>query len=241
VPYAQGDRKICSACRAELPLSGFGRNRAQKDGLANQCKKCLQASRTKSFKKDPRRFRRLQLNSYRRYKYGISVAEYDSMVAEVNGQCPICGSPPKPPFTCLAVDHCHASGRVRGVLCHGCNTALGQVQDDPAILRALADYVEAHNAIAAEHGPISRRPLPPLEPRRSEDHPKAKLTAPQVREIRGLVLAGVKQADIGQRFGITQAHVSLIALRRTWKHLPDATAENAAAARQRWDEEHTKE
>jgi hypothetical protein len=51
--------------------------------------------------------------------------------------CAVCGSDER-----LGIDHCHETGVVRGVLCHWCNTALGLAKDDPATLRALANYLE---------------------------------------------------------------------------------------------------
>jgi len=43
----------------------------------------------------------------------------------------------------LHIDHCHETGRVRGVLCHGCNIALGYFRSDPNLLRAAIAYLEA--------------------------------------------------------------------------------------------------
>jgi hypothetical protein len=60
------------------------------------------------------------------------------MVAAQNDRCLICERPGK-----LVVDHCHATGRVRGLLCNLCNTAIGQLRDSPALLRKAAEYVEA--------------------------------------------------------------------------------------------------
>jgi hypothetical protein len=45
------------------------------------------------------------------------------------------------------VDHCHATGNVRTLLCHLCNITLGMARDDPALLRAMADYVERHRLV----------------------------------------------------------------------------------------------
>jgi hypothetical protein len=56
--------------------------------------------------------------------------------------CDVCGRTTEP----MNIDHCHVSGEVRGLLCRDCNWALGKVQDDPQILRALAAYVECHRA-----------------------------------------------------------------------------------------------
>lgn len=56
--------------------------------------------------------------------------------------CQVCGRTNKEVGRDLSIDHCHATLTIRGVLCNGCNSALGHAQDDPEILRALADYLE---------------------------------------------------------------------------------------------------
>ena len=64
------------------------------------------------------------------------------MLAEQEGGCAICGEPPK--TSALHVDHCHDTGRVRGLLCFRCNSALGNFREDPAILTAALDYLAQH-------------------------------------------------------------------------------------------------
>lgn len=74
-------------------------------------------------------------------KYGIGAAEYRALLDAQVGACPICrGSLGENPH----VDHDHATGKVRALLCSGCNVGLGQFRDNPAALRAAADYVEHH-------------------------------------------------------------------------------------------------
>lgn len=58
--------------------------------------------------------------------------------------CELCGRAPTGQGKILAFDHCHTTGKFRGWLCNKCNTAIGLAGEDPAILRALADYLEAH-------------------------------------------------------------------------------------------------
>jgi hypothetical protein len=88
--------------------------------------------------------RRLSGNKwYRRQErlkqvYGLSLQDYNAMVAQQGGVCRVCKTKPARP---LFVDHCHASGRVRGLLCHPCNAALGFMRDDPVIAAAAADYL----------------------------------------------------------------------------------------------------
>lgn len=80
--------------------------------------------------------------------YGITVEQYDEMLATQNGVCFICGDPPDPngvrAASRLHVDHCHATGTNRKLLCLCCNNGLGHFRDDPARLRSAAEYLEQH-------------------------------------------------------------------------------------------------
>ena len=71
-------------------------------------------------------------------RFGVSGEEYDRMFAVQGGVCSICGRPPTE-RKALHVDHDHATGLVRKLLCHLCNTALGQFSDDPSVV--LSAYV----------------------------------------------------------------------------------------------------
>lgn len=72
--------------------------------------------------------------------YGITIEQYEEMKRIQNGLCAICLK--KPPPGRIAVDHCHATGKIRGLLCIACNLILGNGKDSPDILRAAADYLE---------------------------------------------------------------------------------------------------
>jgi hypothetical protein len=75
--------------------------------------------------------------------YGISIEDYEEMLAEQNGVCLICGSKPGTKRSKrLHVDHCHTTGRVRGLLCQKCNHMLGLAGDNPEVLRIAASYLE---------------------------------------------------------------------------------------------------
>jgi hypothetical protein len=71
--------------------------------------------------------------------YGISMADHDAMLARQRGVCAIC----KQSGQTLCVDHCHATGKVRGLLCSKCNSALGFCDDDPKRLLAAIVYLQA--------------------------------------------------------------------------------------------------
>jgi hypothetical protein len=90
---------------------------------------------------------------HRRFRYGLSAAEYEALLARQGGRCAACRRKPKRKRR-LEVDHCHVTGRVRGLLCNRCNTMLGMGDDDPDRLRAGIAYLEAAEKAA---GSRSRR------------------------------------------------------------------------------------
>jgi len=80
-----------------------------------------------------------------RLAYGITATHYDAMLEAQGGCCAACGAYPGTKRTKrLFVDHDHATGLVRGLLCQKCNHAIGLADDSPGRLRALAIYLEQH-------------------------------------------------------------------------------------------------
>jgi Recombination endonuclease VII len=74
-------------------------------------------------------------------RFGMSWREYELRLARQNGACAICKKKPKRRFLCI--DHCHKTGKVRGLLCTQCNAALGAFGDDPKFTQAATDYLTA--------------------------------------------------------------------------------------------------
>jgi len=83
-----------------------------------------------------------------RRKYGITDEQYDAMLKAQNGACAICKRPERmfigSTRTRLAVDHSHKTGKVRGLLCSTCNTALGAFGEDPERIRKAIEYIRLH-------------------------------------------------------------------------------------------------
>lgn len=78
--------------------------------------------------------------------FGLSRADYDAMLAAQGGVCAICGTDRNRGARDgmhFAVDHCHDTGKIRGLLCNRCNRALGFWEDDPALLRAALEYLDS--------------------------------------------------------------------------------------------------
>lgn len=94
---------------------------------------------------------RAQSNEMKK-RYGISLAQYEQMLADQGGACAICGGQETATHKTtqlkrrLAIDHCHVTKKVRGILCTGCNTVLGNAKDNIDILLKAAEYLERHQA-----------------------------------------------------------------------------------------------
>jgi len=88
--------------------------------------------------------RAAQLQNLKRY--GLTEADYDMMLEVQEYSCALCHEPEEKlradgSEMPLSVDHCHETGRVRGLLCHRCNTALGLFREDPEVLRRALEYL----------------------------------------------------------------------------------------------------
>jgi len=82
-------------------------------------------------------------------KYNLTPGEFESRLKEQKNCCLICDGPFK---GIPHIDHCHQTGKVRGILCFGCNVALGGFKDSPALLRRAAEYLESFSDKAQPSG-----------------------------------------------------------------------------------------
>jgi hypothetical protein len=123
----------CRSCRQVFPLDKFGRG-------ATNCGECTRAYQLARYH-DHKHERPWFANHIRR-TYGITLDQYDALLAEQGGVCAICRGPSTGKN--WHIDHDHITGKVRAILCNGCNVALGQMRNSPEILRAAADYLEKH-------------------------------------------------------------------------------------------------
>jgi hypothetical protein len=140
--------KTCTQCRAEKPLSAFP-VRKDRGTARTACKDCTRDAQRAwrqsrpNYEKD--RYQQTKVETRERHlvrKYGVSLADYERMLAAQDGLCAICGTTEDTQHNnVFHVDHCHATGRVRGLLCRGCNHVLGHLKDDPEALRRAISYL----------------------------------------------------------------------------------------------------
>lgn len=129
---ASRTEKCCPRCQLVKSVEDFNRDSGRVDGRNIWCRDCCRTHRQE------------RADYYRDYefrrRYGISLAEYDEMYRAQGGVCAICeqGCIQK---SNLAVDHCHTTGAVRGLLCGRCNQAIGLLREDLTLLRRAAEYL----------------------------------------------------------------------------------------------------
>ncbi|HVW80226.1 MAG TPA: endonuclease VII domain-containing protein [Mycobacteriales bacterium] len=142
----------CSDCQTAKPLSEFPRNRSDSIGYASYCKPC----HNKRGRENRIKHHGSTRDYHLRRRYGIDSADFDRMLAAQGGVCAACRkAEPR------HVDHDHATGAVRGLLCFNCNQALGNVRDDVYVMRGLMAYLDAQRS-ATGRPPREDHDLRPL-------------------------------------------------------------------------------
>jgi Autographiviridae endonuclease VII len=131
------EARICSKCRIEKSVEDFHRSSTSKDGIQYTCKTCNKA-RLSTPENVERRKRYAWLACLK--KFGITEDQYHGMFDRQLGLCAICHKPEND--IKLAVDHCHDTGKVRGLLCKRCNMGIGLLGDNPDTLISAAMYLK---------------------------------------------------------------------------------------------------
>lgn len=138
--------KKCRTCKQSKSLKDFHKHKSCKQGVRPDCKECLQEdNRVKSAiyrKNNPIKRRCTMYKS----KYGISLQKYNEMLTSQNKKCKICKTLDPGPKNVFAVDHCHKTGEVRGLLCYLCNMGLGSFRDNINTLKNAIKYLEDKSA-----------------------------------------------------------------------------------------------
>jgi len=158
--------KRCKVCGEVKPLVDFYAAPGMRDGRRNDCKRCNLAAKHQRYAADPEptkaRVRKWQQENRERYlarqkrnkqtpegrrrdrnghlkrTHGLTLADYDAMLALQKGRCAICGRMSAKSFH---IDHDHVTGEIRGLLCSACNHALGLFGESPQRLSRATNYV----------------------------------------------------------------------------------------------------
>lgn len=156
------ENKFCNCCITLKSIDLFGKDKHGRDGFTNYCKTCrnfLAREKAKSnpdgYKKRNEKSKQKRREYYQKQEvkdrvknqellksYKISLKDYNVMISKQNGVCAICF---KNELTArnknLAVDHCHKTGIIRGLLCSNCNRAIGLLKDSVPIIKSALKYL----------------------------------------------------------------------------------------------------
>ena len=149
--FKKKEGRTCIKCGETKDIEEFYKSRRNKDNYAirytTECKKCALKNRREHYAENKDRI----LASHRFRSYGLTKEEYDEMLDDQGGTCAICRREEwtRASITkktrALAVDHCHVTGNVRGLLCRACNLALGYFEDNIESMEKAILYLEKTN------------------------------------------------------------------------------------------------
>lgn len=145
------NKKFCKRCNQLLELEKFPLSKWTKHGRGTYCNSCMRESYPKN-KETNKIYNQNKSEKQRAYylkiKFGISIEDYKNLLEKQNNKCAICGEKELSLYNkkikTLAVDHCHKTGKVRGLLCMKCNTAIGSLKENVEILDKAKTYLMNH-------------------------------------------------------------------------------------------------
>lgn len=132
---------ICTRCKEPKPPYRMSK------ASSHLCKPCRTAATKEWAEANPKQWDRHQRKYYLRLKYGLTVEQADALYAAQGNRCAICGQlgGDSRGFR-LHIDHCHATGKVRGALCNNCNAGLGNFREDPDLMIKAMEYLAVHSS-----------------------------------------------------------------------------------------------
>jgi hypothetical protein len=141
----------------EYTCKRCGRVGVQGDGfysyIKKRCKQCLAEIQRAYRKTRPKHYWNTVDRRYTiKKRYGLSIEDFERMITAQNYKCAICGEDPRdyiysdPRKQKLHIDHCHTTGKVRALLCNGCNRALGLINENIEKAKSLVRYLEEYCA-----------------------------------------------------------------------------------------------
>lgn len=134
------DKKVCSKCKKNKPFSEFNKSKNSKFGLHHYCRKCVSLCRKNRYEHNTEK----QIQS----KYKVNFEFIKNLYVIQSGKCAICNKQISEELISkrygLAIDHCHDSNKIRGLLCYSCNSGIGLFHDNVEYLQNAINYLKEH-------------------------------------------------------------------------------------------------
>lgn len=161
------ENRKCSKCglEKELNSNNFCKDKYDKSGFTYQCKVCRAIKQKEWSLANPEKVKELNAKnklkrkafydspegiissrrSHLKRTYNLTLEEFNEKLESQNNVCAICNSSnTRDKHGVMAVDHCHNTGKIRGLLCFKCNSALGNFNDDKQLLIKAIKYLEKY-------------------------------------------------------------------------------------------------
>lgn len=161
------NERTCIRCSGTFPLLDFPIQQRLPDGSPKRrtiCKPCYAREMREYLARNPEQHKKKRLayvswqernprahkHNLLRFKYGMTVDHYEQLMRDQDGKCAVCGGVErgidhrsgKP--RALSVDHCHATGTIRGLLCADCNRCIGMARENISVLSKMISYLSKH-------------------------------------------------------------------------------------------------
>lgn len=137
------DPKRCTKCGVYKPRSEFYPHAVAPRGVSSWCKECTCKTTLEKQKAEPSKANAASRKYKLKRDFGLTPQQYEDMLVAQNYRCAMCGTDRPGGRGRFPVDHCHATGKVRGLLCNLCNVGLGAFQDDIDLMQKAIDYVKS--------------------------------------------------------------------------------------------------
>lgn len=146
-PGHNNGRGLCSSCykkewRKLNPDKAKQHNKTWREKTLNRARIYYKENR-ETLLKNSKKWREANKhkikNKYLKYQYGITTEQYDQILDDQNCCCKLCGSSP---IKYPVVEHCHKTGRIRGIVCQKCNMAIAAVENNQHLLNKILEYIE---------------------------------------------------------------------------------------------------
>jgi len=165
--FDDNTRRLCCTCKTIKPLeSHYHKSKNRPLGYEIRCKQCSQKAKAESRSKmtdeqkkasrekikqwhdadkmrNPEKYKLLNRKWALKRDFNMSLEDYNTLLEKQDGVCAICGK--TDPVSNLAVDHCHVTNKVRGLLCRACNRGIGMLQDSIELLEKSVIYLKENN------------------------------------------------------------------------------------------------
>lgn len=143
IKFRNDTHQDCSTCGKIKPYEEFYRDKHSINGVSYSCKTCMREYDAKYRTTEKYRIK-VRRQKWRDQGIKITYDEYKIMLAAQDGKCAICERTVNQFGKGMCVDHDHATGAVRGILCTDCNMGIGNLKDDVRLVRKALKYLEVH-------------------------------------------------------------------------------------------------